>query len=59
MIEDYLALHNISESVNNSLADVAFDIQVHENTQSEEPNESNTECNSNEAEIGIQVYVFG
>ena len=48
MIEDYLALHNISESVNNSLADVAFDIQVHENTQSEKPNESNTEFYSNE-----------
>ena len=59
MIEDDLALHNISESVNNSLADVAFGIQVPENTQSEEPNESNTECNSNEAEIGIQLYGFG
>ena len=59
MIEDDLALHNICESVNNSLADVAFEIQVPENTQSEEPNESNTECNSIEAKIGIQVYGFG
>ena len=48
MIEGDLALHNISGSVNSSLADVAFDIQVHENTQSEKPNESNTEFYSNE-----------
>ena len=54
VIEDDLVLYNISESVNISLQDVACDIQVYVNTESEEPNESNTECR-----IDIQVYVFG